>query len=148
MFVADYKTGEVTKLGDKINNASVYNDVLYYTRYNGGKPILYTANLDGSGERKLLENCYMDFFIKDGKVFYHNKGTGNSVRSYDLSTDEDKDTLDDYEVVYCVVTANHIDRIFAIGSNKDGESVVISVRSDGADLWAVTIDRKDSIALL
>lgn len=146
LFVADYETGEVTKLGDKINTASVYNDVLYYTRYNGGKPILYTADLDGSGEKKLLDDCYMDFFIKDGKVFYHNNGTGNSVRSYDLSTGENKDIFDDWEDVSCVVTANHIDRIFAIGCNEDGESVVISVRSDGSDLWAVTIDGRDSIS--
>lgn len=156
LFVIDYESGEATKLGDKINNVAAYDDVLYYTRYNDGEPILYTAELDGSGEKQLLTDCYMDFFVKDGKVVYHNNTGNEALHIYDLSTGEDKVIYDDWERCIGILTADHIDRIFAIGMiNKKAEDtladqegthdVVVSVRSDGSDLWVKEIDGSKDI---
>lgn len=155
LFVIDYETGEVTKLGDMINNAAVYDDVLYYTKYNGGRPILYTAELDGSGKKKLLEDCYMDFIVKDGKVFYHNNTGSNALHSYDLKTGEDSVIYDDWARCNGIVTADHIDRIFAISdvyrgsseTSSDEEagtySVIVSIRTDGSDLWVKEITGRE-----
>lgn len=150
LFMIDYDTGAVKKLGDQINNACVYDGMLYYTRYNGGMPLLYCANADGSGEKKLAEDCYMDFVLKDNKVFYHNYATGGAVRCYDLSTGEDKVIYDGMTECNCVVTAEHIDRIFAIGGlQKDGQqgmcSFIVSVKTDGSGLWTKEIDGTDAI---
>lgn len=150
LIMVDYNTKEVKKLSDQINNACTYGGMLYYTRYNGGMPSLYCASIDGSGEKKLCDDCYMDFVIKDGKVFYHNYATGGNVRCYDLSTGQDAVIYDGMTACDCIVTAEHIDRIFAIGEiRKSGGqgicNIIISVKTDGSGLWTKEIDGTDTI---
>lgn len=158
LFVVDYETGTATKLDDKVSGFDVYNDVLYYTRWNDGYPILYSANLDGSEEKQLAEDCSFDFMINDGKLFYYNTAAaGHALHSYDLSTGEDITIYDGFFDCLYIVTADHIDRIFAVGTvyksssevmadeNPGEYSVIVSVRTDGSDLWIKEVDGKDIV---
>ena len=139
-FRTDIESGETKKLGDHINSVYVYNDTIYYTDWNGGAVILYKADLDLQNSEKLLDDCYMNFVIKDNKLFYSKKSSGE-VMCYDLDTGENKLIYKDMESGVSIITADYIDRVFFIGDYVDPDDtskqydVIASVRTDGSDLW-------------
>ena len=148
MFLVDYETGEATKIFDKRKHQTVYNETLYYIRWDsdleepsdmddypdwdsytaaideylaGLKPVLCSSELDGSNEKELFTNIAGDYAIKDGKVFYHEFNGDESyvIRCHDLETGKSKVIYDDLAYCSAILTAEHIDRIFFIGDTAE-----------------------------
>ena len=140
VFKTDIESGETKKLGDHVNCVYVWNDTIYYTDWNGGAVILYKADLDLQNSEKLLDDCYMNFVIKENKLFYSKKSTGE-IMCYDLDTGENKLIYKDMDSGATIITADYIDRIFIVGKyvnpddTTDKYDVIASVRTDGSDLW-------------
>lgn len=139
-FKTDIESGETKKLGDHVNCVYVWNDTIYYTDWNDGAVTLYKADLDLQNSEKLLDDCYMNFVIKDNKLFYSKKSNGE-IMCYDLDTGENKLIYKDIGSGASIFTADYIDRVFFIGGyvNPDDTNekydVIASVRTDGSDLW-------------
>lgn len=113
LYMVDIKTETVKKLGDKIVNPSVYNERLYYIKWDGSVPYLYSTSLDGTDEQVVLEDCYVNYVIKDDNVFYSQFSSDRALYMYSLDK-KDKIKLSDIDMPD-IVSADHIDRVFAIG---------------------------------
>ncbi len=123
----------------------VKNDTVYYTVYSDTETfVLYTADLDLKNPKKLIENCYSDFAVKNNKLFYHgapSSGQGETIMCYDLDSGESKPVYDGFSANACIITADFSDRVFFLGeetnpdNTADPYDVIASVRSDGSDLW-------------
>lgn len=121
--------------------------------------MLYCREIGSDEETLVLKDC-CNFVISHGKVFYRGGRTDdfNILKSYDLETKEDKVIYDDWAFARVIFTSEHIDRIFAIGTEyaegyedtvpipvfantfEHSYDKVISFRIDGSDLWEVTFD--------
>ena len=144
-FRTDIESGETIKLGDHINCMYVNNDTVYYTAYSDTEAfVLYTVDLDLKNPKKLIENCYSDFAVKDNKLFYHgapSSGQGETIMCYDLDSGESKPVYDGFSEADGIIAADFSDRVFFLGeeTNPDDASkpykVIASVRTDGSDLW-------------
>lgn len=185
MFIVDYNSGEVTKIADKCMQPSIYDDKLYYIRWEekveepneddyddmdelfaaideylaGIVPRFYSAELDGSNEKEILSDVESGYIIKDGKLFYYerNGSEKNVLKSYDLETGETKTIYNDMARCLDIISTDHIDRIFIIGETAKQNEVdykgdpipiytkIVSVRTDGSDLWEVTVDGTDEV---
>ena len=149
-FRTDIESGETIKLGDHINCMYVKNDTVYYTVYSDTETfVLYTADLDLKNPKKLIDNCYSDFAIKDNKLFYHGcsqSGKQGEIMCLDLDSGESKTVYDGFSEANGIIAADFSDRVFFIGDyvNPDDTSeqynVIASVRSDGSDLWVKKFD--------
>lgn len=106
----------------------------------------YCSDLDGGNEAKLLDDV-TGWVIKDSKLFYSqwSGDKGKALRCYDLETKQEKIIYDNWGSCNWVFTADHIDRIFVVSKNESHNSVILSVRSDGSDLWVKELDGKDFI---
>ncbi len=139
-FRTDIESGETIKLGDHVNCVYVKNDTIYYTDWNDGAVTLYKADLDLQNSEKLIDDCYMDFVIKENKIFY-SSNSDEKIMCYDLDTGESKTVYDGFDFSGSIITADYIDRVFFIGEapNPNDETspydVIASVRTDGSDLW-------------
>lgn len=106
----------------------------------------YCSDLDGSNEVKLLDDA-SSCVIKDGMLFYSqwSGDKGKALRCYDLETKQEKVIYDDWKSCGTIFTAEHIDRIFVRSENEKHNTVILSVRADGSDLWVKELDGKDFI---
>lgn len=84
LYMVDIKTATAKKLGDKIVNPSVYNEKLYYIKWGESVPCLYSAALDGTNEQVVLEDCYVNYVIRDGNVFYSQYSSDKAFYMYSL----------------------------------------------------------------
>ncbi len=145
VFKTDIESGETTKLGDHVNCVYVKNDTVYYTVYSDTEAfVLYSADLDLKNPKKLIENCYSDFAVKDNKLFYHgapSSAQGETIMCYDLDSGESKTVYDGFSEANGIIAADFSDRVFFLGeetnpdNTADPYDVIASVRSDGSDLW-------------
>lgn len=143
LFIADFDSGEVIKIADKFSYPRIYNNTLYL--YNRNEYSMYRSNLDGSNTELAVSNCTSDMLIKDGYMFYIRNSDNNALVSRDLETGEETVIYDDWSFGLWLDTAEHIDRIFAIGMDADGNSVIVSFRTDGSDLWVGTLNGFDTV---
>lgn len=148
VYVLDLNTWKITQIFDEITwNVQIHGDRLYYIRYNPRdeddtsrweKAALYEADLDGKNPKLVVNNCFESYAIKDGKIFYGDVDT-EALRCYDMSSGEDTLIFDNWAFAINIITIDSIDRIFAISEDKNTDSVLISVKSDGSDLWVAMI---------
>lgn len=131
LYMIDTKNETVKKLRDKVVNPSVYNERLYYIKWAESVPCLYSASLDGTNEQKVLEDCYVNYVIKDGNAFYSQYSTDKAFYMYSLDKKE-KTKLSDI-VLPDVITAEYIDRVFAVC----GEEIQSWLSADGSDFIAI-----------
>ncbi len=142
VFVADFESGKAQKIADKKYSPRVYDDVLYL--YDGENKAICKAELDGSNITPIIENCQDKMFVKGGKMFYLKDDTNSSLISYDLESGKETVIYDQWNSGLFIGTADHIDRIFALGTDSSGNSVFVSVRADGSDLWSNTLNGFDN----
>lgn len=130
LYMVDFDTRNVTKLGDKIVNPSVSNEMLYYVKWIDSMPWLYSASLDGTDEQQILEDCYVNYYIRDNSVFYSQfVADKDAAYLYFMDTKQKQLLYDERdERVNEIVSASYIDRVFAITEDK-----ILSWRVDGSD---------------
>lgn len=116
LYIIDTKTETVKKIGDKIVNPSVFNERLYYIKWVGSIPYLYSASLDGTDEQVVLEDCYVNYVIKNGNVFFSQYSSDKAFYMYSL--DKNKKTKLSDIALPDVVSTEYIDRVFAVNGNE------------------------------
>lgn len=136
LYMVDIKTETVKKLGDKIVAPSVYNERLYYIKWDGSVPYLCSASLDGTDERVVLEDCYVNYVIKDDNVFYSQFSSDRALYMYSLDK-KDKIKLSDIDMPD-IVSAEHIDRVFAVGF----DNIQSWLSADGSDFSSIKYEKE------
>lgn len=116
LYMVNIKTETAKKLGDKIVNPSVYSEKLYYIKWVESIPCLYSTALDGTNDQVVLEDCYVNYVIKDGNVFYSQCSSDKAFYMYSL--DKKKKTKLSDIAFPDVVFAENIDRVFAVNDDK------------------------------
>ena len=142
VFVADFESGSVKKIADKMYSPRVYDDVLYL--YDIENKAICKAGLDGRNITPLIENCQDKMLVKGGKMFYLKDDAKSSLISYDLESGEETVIFDEWNSGLFIGTADHIDRIFALGTDSEGNSIILSVRADGSGFWSNTLNGFDN----
>lgn len=136
LYMVDMKTETVKKLGDKIVAPSVYNERLYYIKWDGSVPYLCSASLDGTDEQVVLEDCYVNYVIKDDNVFYSQFSSDRALYMYSLDK-KDKIKLSDIDMPD-IVSAEHIDRVFAVGF----DNIQSWLSADGSDFSSLKYEKE------
>lgn len=147
LFVLDLESGEVTKLGDQVYGIKIQDDVLYYVTFVDGGRVLYSADLDFKNPKLIAKGFYIEeCAIKDGKVFYIPNSDETIIMCHDIASGEETLVYDGDNRMNALEYADFCDRIFFYtDSAVDQETyepynVLISVRSDGSDLWVRRFD--------
>ncbi len=78
-------TGEIMKIADKCARCCEYDGSLMYVQYEAGVPSLYRSGYDGSDPERLIENCWVNFAIKDGYIYYQSYAGESRLFLYDMS---------------------------------------------------------------
>jgi len=58
------------KLDDKVGQVCAKNEKVYYIKYENEIPFLYSAKADGSDPTKLIEDCYVNYYITENSIYY------------------------------------------------------------------------------
>lgn len=70
LYIFEVKTKKITKLDDKVGQVSVKNGDLFYVKYENETPFLYRAKSNGSQSQKLIDDCYVNYYVADSGVYY------------------------------------------------------------------------------
>lgn len=136
LFRVDFETETAEKLAEKVIYPIVYDEKLYYVKWQDDVPWLCGAELDGSGEELLIEDCYVYFVIKYGNVFYSQFAQDMAFYMRPLDGGE-KTKLSDANA-FCIFTAPHIDRVFIV------DSAMESWRSDGSGYMLLAGEKEEA----
>lgn len=152
LYKIDFETRKVTKLGDKITFPSVYDGRLYYLYWGETLPWLCSASLDGTDEQRLIEDCYVNYLIKDGNVFY----TQFSKSVLENISESDPENVVESRMTYIcpldtlekrlilefetsdIVSAPQTDRVFLFPAESDRSKNIYIVKTDGSDELTLT----------
>lgn len=72
LFVYNISSAVTKHIGDNVWQLDFINDKLYYTQYENGIPMLYSADKTGENAVKLIEDCYVNFCVLDDCIYYQN----------------------------------------------------------------------------
>ncbi len=147
LYVADIESGEVTKLGDKVNDISVQDDTLYYMVKEGGGLEIFSADLDFKNSKKIASGFYLNHsVVSEGKLYYIPTDNEGIIMCHDIASGEETLFYECEAPIFIIGCADFIDRIFfCTDSAIDQEtyepySLLISMRTDGSDLWVRRFD--------
>ncbi len=122
----EIETKKITKLDDKIGQVCTENENLYYVKYENETPVLYVAELDGSDLQKLIEDCYVNYYVADSGIYYQSFLTkecyfysfeNNNAIKITFNSDSDKEyTPSDY---LNIASTSSMEHIFIIDTNKN-----------------------------
>lgn len=129
----------VTKLGDLSNFPSVYEEKLYYIKWIESIPWLCSASLDGTDEKKLIKDCYINYLIKDGYVIYGQFAENRKTYVCSLDTLE-KSLISDLEMDR-ITSAPQIDRVLLFSSEFEEGDNIYTVKFDGSDAIKLQLDK-------
>ena len=142
LYVLDLENGEVTKLGDQVYGIKIQDGVLYYVTFVDGGRVLYSANLDFKNPKQIAKGFYIEeCAIKDGKIFYIPNSDETIIMCHDIASGEETLVYDGDNRMNALEYADFCDRIFFFTQSavdqetNEPYNVLISVRSDGSDLW-------------
>lgn len=148
LYMVDFETRKVTKLGDKITFPSVYGGRLYYLYWGESLPWLCSAALDGTDEQRLIKDCYVNYLIKDGNVFYTQFSKSIIDRDPEHITESrmtymcpldtlEKRLISELEMDN-IVSAPQIDRVLLFPMDYDYRENIYAVKTDGSDMIVLT----------
>lgn len=83
LYIYKIESGKTEKIADKVGQVRAKNGYIYYVKYENEIPILYTAKADGSGSAKLLDNCYVNYYVTDNRIYYQGYVTKDCYQ-YDI----------------------------------------------------------------
>lgn len=126
LYKIDFATENVKKICDKSFNPTIYGDMLYYINWENDIPYLCCRDINGENEQKVLKDCYINFVIKDGYVFYSQP---KNFKLYAYSLSEKKNILlSENNIFWKIISYPNIDRIFAVVPDN-----ILSWKKDGSD---------------
>jgi hypothetical protein len=148
MFVQDKNGGENTKLADKVGQVSYTDGRLYYIRYDGEIPVLYGADENGENPVKLVEDCYVNYYVTDSCIYYQNFVDGNDIYKCDLNGENAQklvfDNLpDDYSIPILKITScGSADSVFFIDEDAEEDSgLMFTVKNGETDTTTTVIEK-------
>lgn len=83
LYIYKIESGKTEKLADKVGQVRAKNGFIYYVKYENEIPILYTAKADGSESAKLLDDCYVNYYVTDNCIYYQSYVTKDFYQ-YDI----------------------------------------------------------------
>lgn len=72
LFIYNVSAKESKKLDDNVWQLDFANGRLYYTKYENGVPMLYSADKNGENAKKILEDCYVNICVTEDYIYYQN----------------------------------------------------------------------------
>ena len=141
LYKVSFDDESVTKIFDRLSNGRLtfYEDSFFYLSDDNR---LVRVSMDSKQEQIFdkIDFCSYYWLVKDSKIFYSDKQM--NFKSFDIKTEEDKLIYDKFspDGKICVVSADHIDRVFAVGEDEKTRTVIYSVKTDGSAPWEVTLD--------
>ncbi len=72
LHIYNISTGEQKKAADNIWKLDYVNERLYYTGYENGVPMLYSADKNGGDVKKIIEDCYVNCCVTENCIYYQN----------------------------------------------------------------------------
>lgn len=87
--VYDLKTNQETKLNKRASyNLNILEDKIYYSSKDG----IYSMNLDGKGDEKIVSGDVKNVIVQDNKVYYNREDNG-FISYYDINTKKIEDLI-------------------------------------------------------
>lgn len=138
LYQYNLKTDTIVKLDDKVGQVSISDEQVYYIKYEEEVPVLCTMNKDGTNAKKLIENCWVNYYIKDEYIYYQsfNKNNDLYVSRLDGSGKQQiKLKYDESELTNLVkiISIDALDQIFMIDEIEN----VIFVFEKGSTVYRV-----------
>ena len=129
----DKENNSISKLADKTVQCCLYEGNLYYIQYEQGVPYLYSRKSPDAVPEKIIEDCYVNYCINSGYIYYQNFSSGRDMYVCRLDGSEQKritlfcEVYDDNrelkeydsQKLYYISTASHIDHVF-VSDTDDG----------------------------
>jgi len=72
MFIYNIPSKQRKKLDENVWQLDFTNGKLYYTKYENGVPMLYSADKNGENAEKIIEDCYVNVCITPDCIYYQN----------------------------------------------------------------------------
>lgn len=151
LFSYDIATTEKIKIADKVTQCCLYESVLYYVQFEKGSPNLYSLSSPSVAPEKIIEDCYVNYCINDGYIYYQNYFDGRKVFICDIKGgnrqeikldfeeyDDDGNRIPyDAEKIFTFTAASHIDHVFITDRDK---GLVFAFKTGSAEYATINLN--------
>lgn len=72
LYVQDKRSGENKKIADKVGQVCCASGKMYYIQWKNEGPFLYSADENGDNPVKIVQDCYVNYYVADNCIYYQN----------------------------------------------------------------------------